>query len=585
MFDKQNLAILREEMKTNGDKSYVILTSDPHSSEYVAERFIYERFYYSPFTGSDGSLVVTLDGTYLFTDGRYFIQAEKELENSGVTLMRMGTRDCPTIDDFLRINDLYPTATNRFHMPQGLYEKMTKYGEVVDRDYAYLIENLPELSKEKVFELKPNLVTLSQDEKVEQVVTKFGEQGADSVLITTLDDIAFILNWRGRDIECTPVFYSFLYINKNKEVHIFVDPLKLIDVDCSHVIVHRYEEVSDFIKARHEEKILVDKLKINARLFSLIDAPICGKNPSYLMKAIKGSVEIENIKRIHELDGVAMLKFYDYLYTHAHEGLTEYEYSEELKRFRLQSKDCFELSFDSIVGVDENAAQMHYGPTKEKSSVIGNDSIVILVDSGGQYFGGTTDITRTFIIKEPSDELKRDYTLTLKSVIDLSTSVFLEGCSGVAIDIKARENMWKLGMDYKCGTGHGVGYILGVHEGPNGFRYRHVPERDDGATLIPGMITTIEPGVYKEGKYGLRIENELLTVPAFETSDGVFFKFETITYCPIETKYLNLDLLTDEEIVWLNDYHKMVFEKLSKHIEGNTKLTVLLQVLTRPVVR
>lgn len=585
MFDKNRLTKLREEMKKNGDKSYIILTGDPHSSEYVASKFIAERFYFSPFTGSDGSLVVTLDGAYLFTDGRYFIQAEKELADSSVTLMKMGTKGCPTIAEFIAQNDLYPTAGNLFYMPEGFYEGVAKNGIVNDRDYSYLVENKPELAKDKVFALDEKLFTLSFKEKVAKVASEIENKGADSIIITTLDDIAYILNWRGNDIECTPVFYSFLYINKNNEVHLFIDKDKLSDVDYSNIHVHEYDDVVDFIKEKTNEIILVDKTKINAKLYNLIAKPLNGKSPSYLMKAVKGPVEIENIKRIHELDGVAMLKFYDFLYTNLGKNLSEYEYAEELEKYRRQSKDCFELSFETIAAVGENAAQMHYGPTKDKSSIVTPNDNVLLVDSGGQYFGGTTDITRTFLLKEPDAELRRDYTLTLKSVINLTTSIFMDGCAGTAIDIKAREIMWRLGMDYKCGTGHGVGYILGVHEGPNGFRYKHVPERDDGSKLEPGMITTIEPGVYKASKYGIRIENELLTVPAFETEDGVFYKFETVTYCPIETKYLDLGLLSDNEISWINNYHQMVYEKLSKKIQGNERLLALLKMLTKAVER
>ena len=436
----------------------------------------------------------------------------------------------------------------------------------------------------KIFALDSDLTTLTAAEKIRLIAAETATRNAEAVLITTLDDIAYILNWRGGDIDCTPVFYAFLYLTIDEKVHLFIDNNKLEMIDTRGIEIHDYEEITSFVEANRHRQILVDRSKINARLFNLLLHPVDGKSPSYHMKAIKGPAEIRNIKAIHESDGVAMLKFYDFLYSRGGSSLTEYEYALALEKFRRQSKLCFGLSFETIAAVDANAAEMHYGPTAAKSSIVAADATVLLVDSGGQYYGGTTDITRTFILREPSAELKKDYTLTLKSLINLSRTVFIEGCSGLALDIKAREIMWREGMDYKCGTGHGVGYILGVHEGPNGFRYKHVPERDDGSELVPGMITTVEPGVYKADKYGIRIENELLTVPAFETTDGVFYRFETITYCPIETKYLDLSLLSVDEIAWINEYHQTVYEKLLKHLDGNQRLIALLRHLTKPLV-
>ena len=293
------------------------------------------------------------------------------------------------------------------------------------------------------------------------------------------------------------------------------------------------------------------------------------------MKAIKGPVEIKNIKSIQEIDGLALLKFQKYLEDNLDKNLTEYDYSLKLKEFREESNLLFDLSFNTIASVGKNAAMMHYAPKKDNSSTVNKDEIEFLVDSGGQYFGGTTDTTRTFLIGKASQEFIHDYTLTLKALIAISSAIFLEKSDGHTLDILARRYFWNEGMDYKCGTGHGVGYILNVHEGPNGLRYKAVPERDDQAPIVPGMITTIEPGVYKSGKYGIRIENNLLCVKAFSTSDGNFFKFETITYVPIETKCLDLSIMSDEEVDWLNNYHKLVFSKLSPLIRNNDLLEFL----------
>ena len=301
------------------------------------------------------------------------------------------------------------------------------------------------------------------------------------------------------------------------------------------------------------------------------------------MKAIKGEKEIENTKKIQALDGLALLKFQKYLEENLDKGLSEYDYSEKLKEYRLSNPLCFELSFDTIAAVGANAAQMHYEPTKEVNSKVTSKEIELLVDSGGQYYGGTTDTTRTFLVGTPTKEYIHDYTLTLKAVINLSRTIFIKGSDGHTIDIRARSYMWNEGMDYKCGTGHGVGYILNVHEGPNGFRYRAVPERDDQGEIVPGMITTIEPGVYKENKYGIRIENNLLCVPAFTTEMGEFYKFETITYVPITLESLDLSLLNKEEIDWINEYHDLVYSKLSPLCDGDKELLKFLKSKTKHI--
>lgn len=583
MFKKENLELLRSRMKADGNRSYIVLASDPHLSEYVAPHYLAERLAFAPFTGSDGSLVVTPDGAYLFTDGRYFIQAERELEGSGVTLMKMGTKECPSIPDFLAEKDIFPAACNLFVTPQKLYAELRARGEIRDCDYSVLVSK-PPLSGAEVFALEPELSSQSQEEKLTAVRREISARGADGLLIASLEDIAYLLNWRGSDMEYTPVFYAFLYVPATGIPVLFIDSDKLGAVDSSNLEIRAYDEISAYLQ-KLTGRVIVDSARVSAKLYGCLASPEEGPSPTYIMKAVKGSSEIANIKKIHELDGLAMLKFYDFLYTHRQESLSEYDYAVELERYRRQAKSCLGLSFETIAAVDANAALMHYGPTAADHSTVLPSSAVLLVDSGGQYLGGTTDITRTFLFGEPEAELRRDYTLTLKSLIDLSKAVFIEGASGRSLDALAREVMWKEGMDYKCGTGHGVGYMLGVHEGPNGFRYRQVPERDDGCTMVPGMVTTVEPGVYKEGRYGIRIENELLCVPAFHTDDGVFYRFETITYCPIETAWLDLELLSDEEIAYLNDYHASVYEKLSRHLTDNPRLLALLKLLTKPVVR
>ncbi|MBQ9266597.1 MAG: aminopeptidase P family protein [Bacilli bacterium] len=584
MFKKENLVKLQETLKKDNLKAYLIVTSDPHNSEYIATYYKSFREYFCPFTGSAGQLLVTQDAAYLFTDGRYWIQAENELKDSGVTLVKVGDKDVPTLDKFIRKNELTPLGCDLSMVTRDFLETLRKKNvNLVDKDYGYLIENRPSLSEEKVWKLREDLYTLTYQEKIDRIIKELDKKGVEACLITPLDEVAYVLNLRGNDIPCNPVFYAYLYISKNNGNHLFINKKK-IDFELEGIKIHEYDEIFSFMKKYRDIKTLVDSSRVNARVFHLIYSAVRGKNPSYLMKAIKDEAEIENTKRIQAIDGLALVKFKKYLRENLSKNLTEFDYATKLEEFRRESKELFELSFDTIAAVGSNGAQMHYEPTKEKSSIVNDKNIELLVDSGGQYYGGTTDTTRTFLIGKPTEEFKHDYTLTLKAVIAVSDAVFIDGSDGHTLDIKAREFMWKEGMDYKCGTGHGVGYMLNVHEGPNGLRYKKVPERDDQSPIVPGMITTIEPGVYKEGKYGIRIENNLLCVPAFETDMGVFYKFETITYVPIDVEALNLNELTDQEIEWLNNYHDEVYKKLAP-LTKDKELLDFLRNQTRKIFR
>ena len=574
MFKKENILLLQKELKKNNLKAYLILTSDPHDNEYISEYYLKERLFFAPFSGSAGTLLISENKAFLSTDGRYWEQAEKELSGTGITLIKDGDIGVPSLTDFIKQNGFYPLGINYLNISEAKLEALQNKGIVTKNiDFSYLLDKKKEKSG-KIFALDKNLYTLSYKDKIELIKHEIKEKDSEAHLLTTLDDIAFTLNLRGKDIPFNPVFYSYLYISLNEGVHLFVD-LDKLDFSLEGVNVHPYEEIFSFIKERENIKTLIDPTRVNAYLYSLLKEPVISKNPSYLMKAIKGPVEIKNIKSIQEIDGLALLKFQKYLEDNLDKNLTEYDYSLKLKEFREESNLLFDLSFNTIASAGKNAAMMHYAPKKDNSSTVNKDEIEFLVDSGGQYFGGTTDTTRTFLIGKASQEFIHDYTLTLKALIAISSAVFLEKSDGHTLDILARRYFWNEGMDYKCGTGHGVGYILNVHEGPNGLRYKAVPERDDQAPIVPGMITTIEPGVYKSGKYGIRIENNLLCVKAFSTSDGNFFKFETITYVPIETKCLDLSIMSDEEVDWLNNYHKLVFSKLSPLIKDNDLLEFL----------
>lgn len=584
MFDISHLAEVRSVMKKEGLKAYLVVTGDPHDSEEPAPYFAAERAYFCPFSGDNAYLLITADDALLWTDGRFFISAEQELKGSTIRLMKMQTKGYPTLDEYVAEKKLYPLGTNENLISPRFLKGLSKGGEVLDKDYSYLVKDRPSLSKDPIWEFNDKKYnTLSRDEKLLNVYQEMEKLGAEAHLITTLDDVAWLLNLRGNDVNCTPVFYSYLYLSKKEGTHLFVDPSR-IHFELKGITVHPYGEIASFLAAHKDVPTLVDDSKCSARLFNELKNPVCSRAPSNLMKAIKGPTEIENIISIQEEDGVALLKFGKFLSEHAGEKLSEWDYAVQLGKYRAEGERYFEDSFTTISACGENAAMMHYAPTSKVHSVVDPDRVIeLLVDSGGQYYGGTTDTTRTFLVGKPTPEYIHDYTLTLKSVINLSSTVFLDGCSGTAIDIKAREIMWREGMDYKCGTGHGVGYVLMVHEGPNGFRYRSAPGKDDQSKLVPGMVTTIEPGVYKQGKYGIRIENNLLCVPAFETSDGTFYKFETITFVPIDTKALDLSLLSDSEIAWLNAYHKEVYDRLSKRVGGD--LLAYLKEATKPVSR
>ena len=583
MFKVENLKLLQAQLRKDGLSAYLILTGDSHASEYAADYFLAERKYFCPFTGSAGQVLVTPEKAYLFTDGRYFIQAEKQLRGSGIQLMKIGQKDVPELSDFIKREKLYPLGVNCSMISLNFYRKLTyKEGKIVDIDYSNLVENRPSLPVGKLWKLDEKLYTLSCQEKISKIGKEIEQIGAEANLVTTLDDIAWILNLRGSDIPCNPVFYSYLYISPKYGNHLFVN-LNKIDFKIEGVELHNYEEIVDFIDKHADVETLVDENRVSARLVKHLNHPISGRNPSYLMKAIKGKVEIANTKKVHILDGLAMLKFISFIDENIDNNLSEYDYAEELEKYRRENELCYDLSFETIAACGPNAAQMHYAPTKKINTIVTPDQMELLVDSGGQYLGGTTDTTRTFAIGPLSKEYIHDYTLTLKSVIALSTSIFMDGSSGVTLDYQARKFMWNEGMDYKCGTGHGVGYMLNVHEGPNGFRYRIVPERDDSDKIVPGMITTIEPGVYKEGKYGIRIENNLVCIPAFETEMGTFYKHETITCVPIDTKALDISIMSDDEIEWLNDYHTFVYNNLAPLCDA--KLLKVLKDKTKKITR
>ena len=400
------------------------------------------------------------------------------------------------------------------------------------------------------------------------------EYGADVHILSSLEDQAWLYNLRANDVSHTPVFLAYTIITLDS-VTLYVDSAKIdysIDKYLNENDIHtkEYFDIYDQLNQIKGKKILMNFNKVNYQLYQ----GLCNNNelinkedPSLLLKAIKNPTEIENIKKAHIKDGVAMTKFMYYLKTGYKEGqeMSEISVSDYLEELRRLDKGLVDLSFNTICGFKEHAAMMHYSATPETNSKITGNGF-LLVDSGGHYLEGTTDITRTFAMGNVSSEMKRHFTTVLKSNIALASAVFLKGCTGLNLDILARGPIWQLDLDYKCGTGHGVGYLLSVHEGPNSFRWKSIPSKPSGQEILPGMITTNEPGIYLKDKYGIRIENEMLCVEGATNEYGTFLKFETITYCPIDLDAIQKSQLTYIEKEWLNNYHQMVYDKISPYL-------------------
>lgn len=561
---ESRISALRGFMKAKGLKSVLILTGDPFASETPSPHYAFIRDYYCPFRGDNAAVLIGLDDAYLWCDGRFFISAKKQLEGSPFKMMKMDTEGYPSLYEFLSLHpDHFPLGGMAECIPESDFERLSALGKVEDVDLFELAEGAPEKSHSKLFALGGALVSEDAKTKIARFKSKLGE--AESAIVTTLDDIAYLTDLRGDDIPYTPLFDSYLYLGE--EDVLFVDVSRVPSgYDATKVMP--IEAVFDYLRAHADIPTLVDRSSCNSKIYSCLSNPVPGTMPSNLEKAIKGQVEIENTIRAQKIDGAAIVRFQMLLESSLPSD--ELRLSDRLHEFRKMGEGFIGESFQTICSASANAAMMHYAPSEESHAKVTDGDVCLLLDSGGQYLGGTTDTTRTFPIR-PTAEFKRDYTLTLKSLIAVSKATFLATCTGRAIDGLSREVMWAEGMDYKCGTGHGVGYMGVVHEGPNGFRYKDVAGKNDGCAIVPGMITTIEPGVYKEGKYGIRIENNLLCVPAFENEFGRFYRFKTITYAPIETSCIEKAMLDASEIEWLNDYHNQVYEALSPLLSDEEK--------------
>ncbi len=574
---------LRNLMKERGITAYIIPTYDPHQSEYLADHYK-ARVWISGFTGSAGTVVVTQKEAILWADGRYFIQAEKQLTGSEVKLFKMGIPGFPTYKEWLNDN-LKAVDTLGFDgkiFPQSdvadLEETIGKKGVSFIDEYDLVGEiwtDRPKIPNGKAFVHDVKYTGKTAKEKIEEVRKEMTKKGATHFLLGSLDDIAWVYNIRGRDVACNPVIISYALISQNK-AWLFVDKEKIGDnvknyLNENGVEIEDYDKVIQYVKnIENGSKVFLDATKVNRWLYKGIPSGceiINGTNITTELKAVKNSVEIENQKNAYIKDGVALVKFLHWLDENVGKiKVTEVSAAEKLEDFRREQAGFIEPSFDTIAAYKENAAMMHYKAEEGKSNYELKREKMLLVDSGGQYYDGTTDTTRTIVLGDITEEEKRDFTLTLKSHINLINARFLYGATGSNLDAIARFPLWQEGLDYKCGTGHGVGFLLNVHEGPH--RISTVPNT---VRLEKGMVVTIEPGVYKAGKHGIRIENVVVVKEDINTDSGQFMKFETLSYCPIDLDGIDVSLLTEEERKWLNHYHEEVYNKISPYLAEEEK--------------
>ncbi|MGM9969264.1 MAG: aminopeptidase P family protein [Anaeroplasma sp.] len=576
----------KELMTTEGYDAYIIPTSDFHGSEYISDYFK-SRAYLSGFTGSAGTLLVTKDKAYLWTDGRYFIQAQKQIEKTGIELMKMGQINVPTIIEFLAdyLKDgstlgfdgrlLSANFVNMLKSKINLNVNIIYDLDLVDKIWT----NRPEMPFSLIYELDTYYSGRTYQSKLVDIKKEINKENADMYIISALEDQAWLYNLRGNDVEHTPVFLSYTIITPSQTI-LFID-LQKIDLTIekylteNDIIIKPYFSIFEYIKTIKNKRIMFDCNKVNYTIYANLteqNTIINKQDPTLILKAIKNKTEIKNTKAAHIKDGIAFTKFMYYVKINYNTTIemSEISVSNYLEKLRKENRGFIDLSFSTICAFKDHGAMMHYSATPETDYKI-NEPGFLLIDSGGHYLSGTTDITRTLALGKITDEMKVHFTTVLKSLINLSQAIFLKGVNGQNLDILARGPIWKLLIDYKCGTGHGVGHLLSVHEAPNGFRWQIVPERNDSAKFQPGMITTNEPGIYLENKYGIRIENEMLCIEKGTSEFGEFLGFETITYAPIDLDAIKVSLLSKDEKEWLNNYHQMVFDKVSPGLTDNEK--------------
>ena len=569
----EKIAQLRAAMQAAGANACLIPSSDPHSSEYLPDHWK-ARAYFSGFTGSMGTLVVTDTASALWADGRYFIQAERQLAGSEIQLQKIAVEGTPTVTEYLvdALGEGQVLALDGMVTPTATVQELEKALEkkgakVLSVDLVSPIwEDRPPVPSTPAWLVDAETAGASAAEKLSRLRGKLAEAGAGAMVVSRLDSVAWLLNLRAADLDCTPFALAYCFVTTTNAT-LFIDQSRLPEeavaaLRAQGVGVESYDRLLGTLTGYHHNRVILVDGSTNWAIYSAVCqnpnfTVKMGEDPIQAMKGVKNAAEIKNLMNCHVKDGVAMVRFQIWLEEQlaAGETLTEVDVDRKLMELRAAQPGNLGVSFDTIAAYGANAAMMHYHATPDNCTKLEKRGF-LLVDSGGQYNDGTTDITRTYALGELTEEEKRWYTLVLKSHIDIARAVFMEGCTGGNLDILARSAVWQHGIDYRCGTGHGVGFLGGVHEGPQSLR------TTNNVVFKPGMTVTDEPGIYEEGKVGIRIENELLCVKKMETEYGVFLGFEPFTYCPIDTTPVLVEMLTADELEWLNSYHALVLETL-----------------------
>ena len=593
---KSRLAALRQEMKTRQLSAFIVPSTDPHSSEYVSEHWE-TRKWISGFTGSAGTAVITSEDAGLWTDSRYFIQAEEQLEGTGIRLFKDRLPETPSIGEWLGsilkegnkvgIDGWVNSHQEAFGLNNELKAKGLALETMTEDIFDTLWENRPRLPQSPIFILDEARTGASCTAKINRIKEAIAKNGISAIILSALDEIAWTLNLRGNDVHCNPVFISYLLISaEGYTLYIMED--KITDDVRAYLKEHQVEikaysalaEDLRSFKEKHQGILQISPLA-NEALYNLSSQyadTIIAPSPVALMKAVKNEAEQAGFRKAMERDGVAMVKFLRWLEEAVPAGNeSEVSIDKKLYEFRAEQADFKGISFDTIAGYKEHAAIVHYEATPETDIPLKPEGLLLL-DSGAQYLDGTTDITRTIVLGPLTEEEKTDYTLVLKGHLQLQNAQFPAGTCGTQLDVLARIAMWKSGINYMHGTGHGIGHFLCVHEGPHQIRMNHMP-----TLLEPGMTVTDEPGIYKAGRHGIRIENTLLIVPGQETEFGKFYQFEPLTLCPIDKEAIVVEMLTDEELKHFNDYHEMVYNRLSAFLNEEEK--AWLKEATSPLKR
>ena len=582
---KTRLQALRGAMQAQNIDFYLMPTADFHNSEYVNDYFKVREFF-SGFTGSNGTLVVWREGAGLWTDGRYFIQAERELSGSGIELFRMMQEGVPTIAEFLEKN-MQEGQTLGFDGRCVSAQAGAEYEEkLVDKNikFVYRIDLAEGLWEERpvfpcgqTFVIEDGKAGATISEKLTQVREQLKKDRAENLFLAKLDDIMWLYNIRGCDVECNPVALSYTYITMS-ESYLFIQKDALAAEVEKHladngVVVKDYNAVWSFLEALSEgQKVSLDKRNASFQVCKVLEKQniVEAASPTELLKAKKNPTELKLMEEIYLKDSVAVTKFIYWVKNAIRkQTITELDAAAYMDNLRREIPEFIDLSFPTIAAYGPNAAMMHYEATEESHAVL-EPKEMLLVDSGGQYMGGTTDVTRTIVLGEISDEIKKHYTLTAAGMLELTHARWIYGCTGRNLDILARKPLWDIGIDYQCGTGHGIGYILNVHEGPQNVRWRFAPGTKEAA-IEEGMVISNEPGVYIAGSHGIRIENIVVARNDSKNEYGQFMHFETLTYAPIDLEAIDVSLLTPKQREYLNEYHKAVFEKVSPFLNEEEK--------------